>query len=498
MRPFLFALCIAAVLPAAEIQIRVTDESGAGVRARLEVRGQDGKMYQPGGIVSERVKRIRFGEDHPSVGSFLMQGECRVEVPPGRYFVVAERGLEYERLERTVDAPASIAFANRRWIDMDKLGWWSGDLHVHRTSEELVPMMLTEDVNLGVNFTIWNKRSWWREKPVPADPVVRADARHATTLLNAEDERGGGAWCINGLREPIDVAVDGRWFPAGITFVEQARAQRAPGQLLPWFDCEKPIWWETPVMMALATPDSLGVAHNHFNQYGMLDNEVWGRARDQKQFPGRQGFINYCLSLYYRYLNLGFRLPPSAGSATGVLPNPMGYNRVYVRQRELPFTVENWYQAFRDGPSIATNGPVLFLEVKGRGKRRTVVVEARSREALRILEVVANGRVVHSVAPGQDGRTVRFEYRLDASRYSWVAARCFADAERTIRMGHTSPVYLDGRFDARDDARYFLAWMEELIGLTKADAKRFRNPAERDQVLALYERARAFYARRAQ
>jgi hypothetical protein len=65
-------------------------------------------------------------------------------------------------------------------------------------------------------------------------------------------------------------------------------------------------------------------------------------------------------------------------------------------------------------------------------------------------------------------------------------------------MGHTSPVYLDGRFDARGDARYFLAWMDELIGLTTADAKRFRNPAERDQVLALYERARAFYTRRAQ
>jgi hypothetical protein len=59
-------------------------------------------------------------------------------------------------------------------------------------------------------------------------------------------------------------------------------------------------------------------------------------------------------------------------------------------------------------------------------------------------------------------------------------------------------VYLDGSFDARDDARYFLAWMDQLIGLTKADAKRFRNDAERGQVLALYERARVFYARRVQ
>lgn len=498
MRSILLMLPFAALLSANEIRIRVNGAAGEPVRARLEVRGSNGRMYQPGGIVSERAKRIRFGDDHPYVGSFLADGECRVEVPPGRYFVVAERGLEYERLERSVDAPASIVFANRRWIDMNKLGWWSGDLHVHRTSEELVPMMLTEDVNLGVNFTIWNKRSWWRDKPVPADPVVRASAHHAMTLLNAEDERGGGAWCINGLREPIDLSVDGRWFPAGITFVEQARSQRPPGGLLPWFDCEKPIWWETPVMMALATPDSLGVAHNHFNQYGMLENEVWGRPRDQKQFPGRQGFVDYCLSLYYRYLNLGFRLAPSAGSATGVLPNPLGYNRVCVRKQGRAFTVENWYRAFRDGPSFATNGPVLLFQVKGRGEKRTVVVDARSRDPIRVVEVVANGRVVHSERPAGKRRALRLRYRLDAAPHTWVAARCFADAERTIRMAHSSPVYLDGRFDARDDARYFLAWMDQLIGQTKADPKRFGGAAERDQVLALYERARAFYAGRAQ
>ncbi|MEN6605109.1 MAG: CehA/McbA family metallohydrolase [Bryobacteraceae bacterium] len=498
MRLLLLALPLAAVLAAAEIRILAVDASGTPVRARVEVRGPDGKMYQPGGIVSERAKRIRFGEDHPSVGSFLMDGECRVEVPPGRYLVVVERGLEYERLERSMDAPATITFTNRRWIDMDKLGWWSGDLHVHRASDELIPMILTEDVNLGANFTVWNKRSWWRDKPVPADPVVRADDRHITTLLNAEDERGGGAWCINGLREPIDVAVDGRWYPAGIKFVEQARAQRRPGDLLPWFDCEKPIWWETPVMMALATPDSLGVAHNHFTQYGMLDNEVWGRPRDQRQFPGRRGFVEYCLSLYYRYLNLGFKLAPSAGSATGVLPNPMGYNRVYVRRNGQELTAANWYRALRDGPSIATNGPVLFFEVKGQGNRRTVEVDARSVVPIRVVEVVANGRVVHSEKPAGNGRNLRFRFRLDAAKHSWVAARCFVDAERTIRMAHTSPVYLDGRFDAREDARYFLTWVEELISQTRADAKRFQSDAERDEVLVLYERAKTFYARRAQ
>jgi hypothetical protein len=157
--------------------------------------------------------------------------------------------------------------------------------------------------------------------------------------MNAEDERGGGAWMLHGIHKPLPLGVDGRWFPPGITFVTEARAQRSPGDVLPWFDCEKPFWWEVPVIMAVAPPDSLGVLHNHFNQYGICDTEAWGRPRDQKQFPGWKGFVDYSFRLYYRYLNLGFRLPASAGSASGALPNPVGYNRVYV---QLPGPLTNY------------------------------------------------------------------------------------------------------------------------------------------------------------
>jgi hypothetical protein len=69
-------------------------------------------------------------------------------------------------------------------------------------------------------------------------------------------------------------------------------------------------------MMAPAPPDSIGIVHNHFNQYSMVDNEAWGRPRDQGKYPGQEGFQQYSLQLYYRYLNLGFRIPPSAGAAT--------------------------------------------------------------------------------------------------------------------------------------------------------------------------------------
>ncbi len=70
---------------------------------------------------------------------------------------------------------------------------------------------------------------------------------------------------LHGLREKLGLAVDGRWFPAGHRFIRAAKRQRPADRGFPWFDSEKPFWWEVPVVMALSTPDSLGVLHNHFN-----------------------------------------------------------------------------------------------------------------------------------------------------------------------------------------------------------------------------------------
>ena len=39
----------------------------------------------------------------------------------------------------------------------------------------------------------------------------------------------------------------------------------------------------------------------------------------------------WSMEVYYHLLNCGFRLPVSAGSASGVKASPLGYNRVYAR-----------------------------------------------------------------------------------------------------------------------------------------------------------------------
>src|SRR5690606_42142849 len=59
-------------------------------------------------------------------------------------------------------------------------------------------------------------------------------------------------------------------------------------------------------------------------------NDSGGWPRDLALFPGPHGNGRWSQEIYYHLLNCGLRIPPTAGSGSGVGPNPVGYNRVYV------------------------------------------------------------------------------------------------------------------------------------------------------------------------
>jgi len=494
-------LAAVATLAAADLDARVVDEDGILVWARLKIRGPDGRTYQPAFALRDRTSSARPNGRRWYLGSFVAKEPSLLEVPAGDYTIVVERGPEYERFEETValtDAqPVELTVNLQKWIDMNALGWYSGDFHIHRTVEDAKVLALAEDLNLSVVVTMWNKRDVWEDRPYPANPVVEVTPRHLLTILNAEDERGGGAWMMHGLREKLNLAVDGRWFPPGLDFLYYAKKQRYYRLGFPWIDVEKPFWWEVPVVMALSPPDSFGVLHNHFNQYGIHNSEAWGKPRDQEKFPGDQGFVDSSLSLYYRYLNLGMDIPASAGSASGVLPNPVGYNRIYVRPRE-PFSAKSFYDGLRYGSSFVTNGPMLFFDAIEGAKEVRMALRVQSREPIERVDLVANGAVVKQFEVEPNQLTFSAELVMDSGVHSWVAARCFVKSDDTIRMAHSRPVFLvDGFWDAKEDAEYFVAWIDELIAQTREEKDRFSNEGERRSILGIYNDARQFYQRKA-
>src|SRR5690606_24056049 len=123
-----------------------------------------------------------------------------------------------------------------------------------------------------------------------------------------------------------------------------------------WIDIEKPFWWDVPLWLASGKMDSIGLANNHMCRSQMYESEAWGRPRDTDRLPSPRGNGQWTQEIYYHILNSGIRIPPSAGSASGVLPNPVGYNRVYAHL-DQPFSERAWFEAIRQGRSFVTNGP---------------------------------------------------------------------------------------------------------------------------------------------
>jgi hypothetical protein len=498
------ALLTPGSLLAATLHIQVMDEAGHAVWARLEVRAANEREYQP----AASLRDLTAGHHRALpyyLGSFVIQGECDVDVPPGRYRVIGEHGLEYARVEKSLEVAANgatqVVLQLRPWIRMWKQGWWSGDLHVHRAPADAEKLILAEDLNFCPIITQWPHRKnlevltgdVWGPG---ASPTIEVDPHHIITLRNAEDERGGGAWIflsLRGLLEGLDAA--GGWTPSGIDFVKQAAAQRGSANSLPWVDCENTEWWEVPVAMALAPPDSIEVLGNHFMQYGLDDVTDWGRPPAKHEANDRWRWLHYTLGLYYRYLNLGFRIPPSAGSASGAHPNPVGYNRVYAHFTG-PFTVEKWFAALREGKEFITNGPMLFFDVNSAGPAAKASVEAHAREPIDRIELVANGEVIQW-APAPPGTLdYKAEFTFDPSEYTWVAARCFLRTAETFRLAHSSPVFLPGHRDCRPDAKYFVDWVNDLIAATKT--RKLPSEADREHLLDLYGQALAFYTQKSQ
>src|SRR5690606_22481072 len=97
-------------------------------------------------------------------GSYVAKGAQALDLPPGEYRVVVERGPEYHRIDERVTLgaePVEMELQLRRWIDMNELGFYSGDFHVHRPMYDAAALLEAEDLNFGVVFTMWNKRDAW-------------------------------------------------------------------------------------------------------------------------------------------------------------------------------------------------------------------------------------------------------------------------------------------------------------------------------------------------
>jgi hypothetical protein len=495
MRTCLLAATIgAAVLaqaqdPTARVEITILDKAtGKAMPGRIHLNDAAGK--------GQRAAKLPFWNDH-----FVCPGTVALDVAPGKYTLEVERGPEFELYSDTftleAGATKKVAVELKRIANLPAEGWWPGDLHVHRPVEDIELLMRAEDLHVAPVITWWNKRNPWDKGRLPENPLVRFDGNRFYHVMAGEDEREGGAMLYFHLNRPLAITDAAREYPSPLKFAAEARKLRGV-----WIDVEKPFWWDMPVWVAHGQVDSIGIANNHMCRDRMYESEAWGKPRVVERLPASLGNGFWTQEVYYHLLNCGLRIPPSAGSASGVLPNPVGYDRVYVHVgKEL--TWEKWWDGLRAGRSFVTNGP--FLRVKAGGELPGHVFTAGAGEELRIeikAELTTRDKIrfVEIVKDGEIESRVKFEDVVSTGSLGavtfkssgWFLVRAIADNAKTFRFASTAPFYVEvgdaNRRVSKRSARFFLDWVRERAGRVKLD-----DPDQRREVMRYHETAEKFW-----
>jgi len=486
--------------------------------------------------------------------SFSCDGAFIIEVPASpKATIHIERGKEYRPVDEELvvqpNQTTNVDITLERWVNLCKEGWYSADMHCHFGLGDLrvlKQLALADDINFEPLLTLWNHQtklpavgSWpdW-----PGGSSIQADATHVVTFRNQEIERIGGeafestgALLMFGLTKPVEMPPGNSRYPCDAALGRAAK-EASPDCVI---DTDKPIWGENVVGVALGLFDSVQLCHNHYHReatapigWGMAGAEI---EEEQKEGPsttslrdklgtwpshpngpdrvlgGQDELFLRTNSTYYRFLNCGFRLAATGGSAMGVMPVPLGYSRTYAKL-DGPLTEAGYLAAIHAGRTFATSGPMLILTADGldcgseircsANADKPIGIEAKLRSIHPIdsLEIISNGKVIKTInlkdRPSWPLLEESVVLAFEPHRSGWIAARAiFTGPDGHLRQAHTSPVYItvDGKPSAsKTDAEFMIRWIDHLRQITEKTG-RYKTSEERLQVQALYQQARQKY-----
>ena len=120
---------------ASQINLRIEENSGKSVPARVLLRAADGECHHP-----EDAVLLEIGPDI----WFMSDGNSQLELPAGLAELRIERGKEYIRVKEQILIPEDSILTKtvrlKRWINMKERGYLSGENHLHRSPEDIAAL----------------------------------------------------------------------------------------------------------------------------------------------------------------------------------------------------------------------------------------------------------------------------------------------------------------------------------------------------------------------
>ncbi|MGH8249676.1 MAG: CehA/McbA family metallohydrolase [Steroidobacteraceae bacterium] len=493
--------------PTATLELSVQDSAGKPIAARVSILGSDRRWHAPAAAwmhADEAYDRRLFpSEPH----YFHCASPCRVELPAGRTTISAQSGFRRLHWQGNRDLAAEVTELSIRLPDNDLPPGFgrfvSADLHVHmnygghyrNTPERMLAQAAAEDLDVVYNLIV-NK-----EERIPdvAHFSDEADAAGGERMLLHAQEYHTSFWGHLALLHLTDhlllpdyaayrhTALASAWPHNGIV----ADLAHAQGAL---------VGYVHPFDFPIDPPEEKSLSY-------MLPADV---AHGKVDYLEVMGFSDHRITagIWYRLLNLGFRIPAGAGTDAmanyASLRGPAGLVRVFLDASagSAPAQLQD---AIKSGRSFVSNGPLLGLEIDERRPGATIErlsgplpfrVSMRSPVAVDHLELVHNGRVIRRFALRGDRRSHDATGRIKLERGGWVVLRAWNESPDPQVLdlypyATTSPLYVDSPAPppAPEDAGYFVAWMDRVIGAAEARDD-WNNAAERRDTLEYLQSAR--------
>jgi TolB protein len=501
--------------PMSPLTIELRDGAGKLVSGRVGIRGSDARAYAPDDAWVSADDGFDPATQLEETRYFHCHGECVVNVPIGDTQVTAWRGQRYAVAQSKVQvqkAPAVTVGVRFRPLALP--AWApasvSADLHVHMnygghyrsTLQTLAAQARAEDLDVIYN-TIVNK-----EQRIPDIVHAGGDVTRdgGVTIFQAQEYHTSywGHMGLLGLRDHFLTPDFSAYqqsalsspYPHNGAVADLAHAQGALVGYVHPFDWEIVPEKEKSLTNALPVDVALGKA-DYIEVVGFSDHKATAQV-------------------WHRLLNLGFKL--SAGAGTDAMANyaslrgPVGMNRVFL-QTGGDTSAEALQAALRNGHSVATNGPLLALQVDGKNPGDTIELDAgrklnyraamRSLAPLDHVEVLYNGRVVARHGK-KDAISADLSGTISVSESGWILLRAWNDDADPLIFdlypyASTSPVYVsvkDRPARSPQDAEYFLRWVDRIITSTEA-RQDFNDAQEKKDTMDYLRAGRAVFEKKA-
>ena len=400
-------------------------------------------------------------------------------------------------------------------------GWYSGDIHVHRScggSPESVASLLAK---MGVNnlaaiSLLADNGNGEVQNPVTDLPLVTGQDDPISTAgriihwdvewhwdavyTQYPHQALGGHLVALGLNSAQQI-----WEESTYSILNWARAQNGiagfahlqylPAGIPSSLTCCTPI--EYPVEVALGSADFISED---------VDDSGSGIAMNPDNF----------IQAYYKLLNTGFR--PGFAAGTDYPCNssrPLGALLTYAQPAAGQMTYRNWIEAIRNGRTVVSrNGHNEFLNVivngtatsgdqvdlASAGSVGVTVQWSTASNMSGTLELVSNGVVVaSSPASASQGAPATWNTTINFPKSGWLAARRMGTDGHQV---HTAAVFVivNGApiRASVDDAQFYVDWMDNLLTKTAPGGEwNSFYPTQLPLAQSRYQQAKALFQQRA-